>query len=98
MKDIESNQVKIKLVKNKGPIKLYRVKWHRTKIITSFFSNIFKGNSLGSNYEVVGFVPVRQQICSLIIINTDITITKGTWEKVVNLSCDIEDIPNPAQK
>lgn len=62
-------------------------------------SNIFlnmKRNSLGFSYEVVGFVPVCQQICSLIIVNTDITITKGTWEKVVNLSCDIEDIPNPA--
>lgn len=57
---------------------------------------IQRSNSLGFNYEVVGFVPVRQQIRGLVVVNADIIITKGAWEKVVNLSCDIKDKPNPA--
>lgn len=89
MKDIQASESK------KRPLLSETAHDRNNNTLSNIFSTM-KSNSLGSNYEVVGFVPVRQQICSLIIINTDVTITEGTWEKVVNLSCDIEDIPHPA--
>lgn len=53
------------------------------------------GNSLGLDDEVVRVVPVGQQVSCVIVIHTDVVVTEGPWEEVVNLSGNVEDIAHP---
>lgn len=48
--------------------------------------------------EFVSIIPVSQEIRCLFIIYTDVMILKDSWEEVVYLSSDVQDIPHPARK
>lgn len=54
------------------------------------------GVSLGFDNEVVGVVPVGQQVCSILIVHTDVMIREHPWEEVVNLSGDIQNVTHSA--
>lgn len=47
--------------------------------------------------EFVSVIPVSQQICCFFIIYSDVMILKDSWEEVIYLSSDIQDIPHPAR-
>lgn len=47
---------------------------------------------LGFGDELVGFVPVLQQVGGLIIIHSDIVVLKHPWEEVVYLPSHIQDV------
>lgn len=44
---------------------------------------------LGLVDEVVGLIPVCEEVCGLFVIHADVVISKQAREKVVNLSSDI---------
>lgn len=52
-------------------------------------------DSLGSGYKLVGFIPVRQQVGGLLIINADVVILKHAGEEVVDLPRYVQDELNP---
>lgn len=56
---------------------------------------LFSGHSLCLDDEVVRVVPVGQQVSGVIVIHTDVVVTEGPWEEVVNLSGHVEDIAHP---
>ena len=51
--------------------------------------------SLGSEDEVVGVVPVGQEVSGLLIVYTDVVVGKRPWEKVIDLPGHVQDITNP---
>lgn len=53
------------------------------------------GHSLSLDDEVVCVVPVGQQVSGVIVIHTDVVVTEGPREEVVNLSGHVEDIVHP---
>lgn len=48
--------------------------------------------------EFVSVIPVSQEIRCLFIIYPNVMILKDSWEEVIYLSSDIQDIPYPARK
>lgn len=52
-------------------------------------------DSLGSGYKLVGFVPIRQQVRGLFIVNADVVILEDTGEEVVDLPRYVQDELNP---
>lgn len=52
-------------------------------------------DSLGSGYKLVGFVPIRQQVCGLFVVNADVVILKHAREEVVDLPRYVQDELNP---
>lgn len=50
---------------------------------------------LGSGYKLVGFVPIRQQVCGLFVVNADVVILEDTGEEVVDLPRYVQDELNP---
>lgn len=48
--------------------------------------------------EFVSVVPVSKEICCLFIIDPNVMILKDSWEEVIYLSSDIQDIPHSARK
>lgn len=53
------------------------------------------GLSLGFNDEVVGVVPVGQQVGGFLVVHAHIEIGEHSWEEVVNLPSDVEDVAHP---
>lgn len=47
---------------------------------------------LGFCDELVGFVPVFQQISGLLVVNSDVVVFKHPWEKVVYFSGHVQDV------
>lgn len=54
--------------------------------------------SLGFDNEVVGVIPVRQQVRGLHIVHPDVVIGEHPWEEVINLSGNIQDVTHSATK
>lgn len=52
-------------------------------------------DSLGSGYKLVGFVPIRQQVRGLFVVNADVVILEDTGEEVVDLPRYVQDELNP---
>lgn len=52
---------------------------------------------LGFRDELVGIVPVLQEVSGLFIINTDIVVLEKTREEVIDLPRHIQDVTNPAE-
>lgn len=52
-------------------------------------------DSLGSGYKLVGFIPIRQQVCGLFVVDADVVILKHAGEEVVDLPRYIQDELNP---
>lgn len=48
--------------------------------------------------EFVSVIPVSQEIRCLFIIHSDVMILKDSWEEIIYLSSDIQDIPYSARK
>lgn len=54
--------------------------------------------SLGFRDEFVSVIPVSQEIRCLFIIHPNVMILKDSWEEVIYLSSDIQNIPHPERK
>lgn len=63
-------------------------------------SYLFRGKHdlLCFNYEVVCLVPVGQQVCSLLIIDPYVVVGECSWEEVIYLPGDVEDIAHPGEE
>lgn len=48
--------------------------------------------------EFVGVVPVSQEICCLLVVNTDVVVLKDAREEVVDFSGDVQNVPHPEAK
>lgn len=48
--------------------------------------------------EFVSVIPVSQEIRCLFVIYADVMILKDSWEEVIYLSSDIQDIAHPVRK
>lgn len=64
---------------------------HRSEDLWNHYSLCFRD-------EFVSVIPVSQEICCLFIIYSDVMILKDSWEEVIYLSSDIQDIPHPVRK
>lgn len=53
---------------------------------------------LGFGDEFVSVVPIRQQICSLLIVHPDVMVLEDAWEEVIYFSSDIQNVPHPVWK
>lgn len=51
---------------------------------------------LGFDNEVVGLVPVGQQVGGLLVVHAHVEIREHPWEEVVNLSGNIQDVTHSA--
>lgn len=65
---------------------------------TSSLVYFLSRGSLGFDYEVVSVVPVRQQVCGLLIVHPNVVIREHPWEEVIDLSGNIQDITHSAAK
>lgn len=52
--------------------------------------------SLGFGDELVGVVPVLQQVGGLLVVHPDVVVLKQAREEVVDLSGHIQDVAHPA--
>lgn len=52
---------------------------------------------LGFRDELVGIIPVLQEVSGLFIIHTDVVVLKQAREEVINLPCDIQNVTNPVE-
>lgn len=52
-------------------------------------------DSLSSGYKLVGFIPIRQQVRGLFVVNADVVILKHPGEEVVDLPRYVQDELNP---
>lgn len=55
-------------------------------------------DSLGSGYELVGLVPIRQQVRRLFVVNADVVVLEDAGEEVVDLPGYVEDELNPERR
>lgn len=53
------------------------------------------GSLLRFHDEVIGLVPVGQQIRGLVIINADVVVGECAREEVVDFPSDVQDISHP---
>lgn len=53
-------------------------------------------SSLGFANELVGVVPVLQQVGGLLVVHTDVAVLKQAREEVVDLPGHIQDVAHPA--
>lgn len=51
---------------------------------------------LGFGDELVGFVPVLQQVGGLLVVHSDVVVLKHAWEEVVDLPGDVQDVSDSA--
>lgn len=51
-------------------------------------------DSLCSRYELIGVVPIGQQVSGLLVINTDVVVLEHTRKEVINLPRYIQDVLN----
>lgn len=58
--------------------------------------NRFIFDILGFDNEVVGLVPVGQQVGGLLVVHAHVEIREHPWEEVVNLSGNIQDVTHSA--
>ena len=49
---------------------------------------------LGLGDELIGVVPVLQQVGGLLVVHADVVVLKNAWEEVVDLPRHIEDVPH----
>ena len=61
-------------------------------------SNMFSRDSLCFNNEVVCFIPVRQQVSGVFIVDAYVVITECAWKEVVYLPGNVEDIAHPGEE
>lgn len=62
------------------------------------FCSLYKiKHLLGFGDELVGIVPVLQEVSGLFVIHADIVVLKKTREEVINLPCHIQDVTNPVE-
>lgn len=54
------------------------------------------GILLGFGNEVVGIVPVGQQVGGFLIVHPHIEIREHPWEEVVDLSGNVQDVTHSA--
>lgn len=47
---------------------------------------------LGFGDELVGLIPVLQQVGGLLVVHSDVMVLKHPWEEVVYLSGHIQDV------
>lgn len=53
---------------------------------------------LGFDYEVVGVVPVGQQVGGLLVVHAHVEVWEHAREEVVDLSGDVQDVAHSATK
>ena len=52
-------------------------------------------DSLGSGDELVGLVPVGQQVRGFLVVHTDVVVLEEAGEEVVDLPGHVQDVLNP---
>ena len=52
-------------------------------------------HSLGPGDELVGLVPVGQQVRGFLVVHADVVVLKEAREEVVDLPGDVQDVLNP---
>lgn len=55
-------------------------------------------HSLGSDNEVVGLVPVSQQVCGLLVVHPDVVVGERAREEVVYFPGHVEDVAHTASR
>lgn len=61
-------------------------------------SNMFSLDSLCFYNEVVRFIPVRQQVSGVFVVDAYVVITECAWKEVVYLPGNVEDIAHPGEE
>lgn len=49
---------------------------------------------LGLGNELVGVIPILQEVCGLLVIHSDVVILEKPGEEIINLSRHIQDVAN----